>query len=273
MNNIKELVEEYAILDDPIPFHDLYIYPILVKDWHTFMSAYDILNIDKNQTNDIDIIQMSYLKFMLELILSDDVWKNKFLVILKLCFNIQFDEGYFLEGFDTDEILFTKKDEENSEIFINGYNVKFYLSGKNETDIMLNNKKFNATEFKNIIKIIMYQNFIDYDDTPMSDDFKEVIEKFYNLKNKNIIAPSLEKKMTVIMAKNGYTKNDIKDLSYRKLEEIFNIIVDENDYLIGSIAQMQGSKCDIDHWIYKKKKNKYSEVFSDASKYKKKLTI
>lgn len=273
VDNIKDFIEPYVTLDEPVLYKGLNIHPIFVKDWCKFMSACDILNIDKTQTNDIDIIQMSYLKYMLELILSDNVWKNKFLIILDLCFNIQFDEKYFLKDFDVDEILFTKKDEENSDIFINGYNVKFHLDGKVKANIVLDDKEFNATEFKEMIRIIMYQNFIDYDDTPMSDDFKEIIENFNRLKKNKIVEPSIEDKITVMMAKNGYTKNEIENLSYRKFEKMFNIIVGEDDYLIGSIAQIHGAKCDVEHWIYKNNKQKYSEMFKDLDEYKKKITI
>ena len=275
MDNIKDFIEPYTALDRPIPYKGLNIYPILVKDWYKFISAYDILNIDKTQLNDINVIQMSYLKFMLELILSNvdgDIWKDKFLTILELCFNIKCDSRYYLDNFEYGEILFTKADNEESNIFINGYNVKFHLAGKDRANIIINDIDFTATDFKEVIRIIMYQNFIDYDDTPMSDDFKEIVEKYYHAKNKKIVAPSLEKKISVLMAKSGYNKDSIENMSYRKFEMIFNIIVDEDDYLIGSMAQVQGAKCDVEHWIYKKNKNKYSEIFRDADEYIKKIT-
>ena len=46
----------------------LNIKPILVKDYPYYEIAKSILEIEKNETNDIEIIKMSYLEFLFNLL-------------------------------------------------------------------------------------------------------------------------------------------------------------------------------------------------------------
>ena len=64
VNDVKEYIAPYITFDKPVKYKGIDIYPIKVKDYYTFINAYDVLTIDKNNIPDVNIIQMSYLFFM-----------------------------------------------------------------------------------------------------------------------------------------------------------------------------------------------------------------
>ena len=50
--------------DKPIPYKELLIYPVTMKDYLSFHWLISCLLLDKNSIPDIDIISMSYLRFL-----------------------------------------------------------------------------------------------------------------------------------------------------------------------------------------------------------------
>jgi hypothetical protein len=77
MIDIEQLKLTYFQNDEPCPYklkcgYELKIYPIKVKDWSIFDKSLDILQIEKNEINDIKIIQMSYLDFLNYLISNEN---------------------------------------------------------------------------------------------------------------------------------------------------------------------------------------------------------
>ena len=54
-----DLPVEYKIKDKT-----LFIYPITVKDSEIFLSSMSVIDIDKNASDSVEIIQMSYLAFI-----------------------------------------------------------------------------------------------------------------------------------------------------------------------------------------------------------------
>ena len=72
MDNIKEYVDKYVTLQKPVPLYNLQIRPVLVRDFFQFNNAKDVLNIEKNKIPNIEIIQMTYLRFLLTIIIEQD---------------------------------------------------------------------------------------------------------------------------------------------------------------------------------------------------------
>ena len=84
MDNIKEHVDKYVALQKPVPLHGLYINPIMVKDFFQFNEAKDILRIEKNKIPNVEIIQMTYLRFLLMIILEEESLKEEPLEIVQV---------------------------------------------------------------------------------------------------------------------------------------------------------------------------------------------
>jgi|LAHS01.1.fsa_nt_gb hypothetical protein len=269
VNDIKGYITPYVTFDAPIEYKGIKIYPIKVKDYYTFMDAYDILKIDKNNIPDVDIIQMSYLQFMYNLVVSDDIiWRTKFIEILGLCFNIYYDEEKCDDKFSPSEILSMRTNENIFRVYINGYDFYFEIENEHKIRIIINGVSFNASEFNDIKSLILYQNFEDYEDTIMSKDFKDVVEKYYDLKSRDTVPLTLENQINVVMSSTGLSLDDVMKLSLRKLQSLFDLEINKTEYMIGRFAQAQGCTAKVDHWVYKSKKSKYSDVFTDTDTFR-----
>ena len=64
MENVKEYVEQFVTFGNPVEYKGLKIKPILAKDALRFLDAVSVLQIEKNKIPSVEIIQMSYLEFM-----------------------------------------------------------------------------------------------------------------------------------------------------------------------------------------------------------------
>jgi hypothetical protein len=65
------------------------------------------------------------------------------------------------------------------------------------------------------------------------------------------------------------TRKAIGDLTMRNFYQLFDILVDESDYIAAKTAEFNGVqfKSPIEHWAYKARKDKYAEAFSDADAF------
>lgn len=272
VNDIKKFVEPFITYDEPVEYEGLKVYAIRVKDWLRFISAYDILTIDKTQIPDIEVIQMSYLQFMMRLVITDNTFKDMFITILDLCFHVRYDESFRNKDFDKNEVLsFSDEETGANAIYINGYNVYFFIENKTRVSIYIDGYLINATQFNDIIKIIQFQNFYDFDDTVLSDDVRKVIEQYYAIKNKGKQLPTLDTKIISVMSKLSYTKDEIKEMDYRTFNKIFTMMLEDEDYNISHLYKVQGADINVEHWVYKEDKPKYSEVFSNADEFRRKI--
>ena len=275
MDNIAAYVERYRTFDEPVPFNGLLIYPIKVRDYFKFTTCIDVLRIEKNKIPDIEIIQMSYLSFVLRLIMEEDMYKQYFIEICKLCFHVETGEKFTVERFNQDQILYRKNGD--VEIFyINGYNIKFIQQGTNVV-FYINDTAINGSEFDEIIDIICYLNFPNYDNEEMSEDFKRVMEEYYTLKNKNIKPPTLEEQIIAVMGQTGMSKNELINETVYTLQAMVDSLISKTDYMVQhmyrSHAMTDKKLPDIEHWLIKSNKDKYADVFSDLEEYKQNFEI
>lgn len=254
MIDLEYIKERYFFNGYDVPYQlkkgdTLFIKPILVKDYEIYRHSKYILEIDKNNINDINVIQMTYLDFLYYLIKGDNTNQmlDSFSNIIKFCFG----EEYF--AFDKD---------------------------KNKTCIILCDsnkvikKVISSKEFDEIKKIILSQNDSDYKDRYISQDVREAYDEYCRLKYRNISVPSTEKMKAFVMSKSGYTLEYINNLPYRLFSLIYKSAMDSDIYIGQKI--IQGSykykvEQDIIHPQYEKEKDPIAEMFSDADSFKKKI--
>ena len=241
------LARSYFWFDLPVPYkinkeQEIQIYPIKVQDSEKFLSWIDILSIDKNSLPDATYISMSYLEFLFTVFIQSPQAKISQASILKL----------------SSILKVCLKMEGNISIQFN-VNHKPYLIYK---DIVI-----NGQQFEDIRRIILYQNLIDFDDSYINPDVKEAIDEVERVKNRNIEAPNLERRMAIITAHCGLSKETQMAMTYRS-----HSVYGEVDYttirtpiLIGNMFSKQ--KVEIDDWIYKKKQGKYEKYFTDIDTY------
>jgi hypothetical protein len=279
VDNIKEYVDKYVTLQKPVPLYGLQIKPVLVRDFFQFNSAKDVLNIEKNKIPNIDIIQMTYLRFLLMMMLEQDEFKEDFLTILALSLGVKYDATKRNPSFEPNEILTQQARKDEVEVWINGWDVRFRLSDSKVILCLYDDEnlvEIDDAQFDELRKIILLQNIYKYDDTEMSDDFRRVVEEYYRLKNKDIVLPTLEDRLMAVCISSAYKLEELYVMPLRLFDALLERSIDKLEYqvnkLIVNLAQGKVEGFNLSHWVYKTKKDKYSEIFTDAQDLVKKVT-
>lgn len=227
-----DLPVEYIIKDK-----SLLIYPVAVKDSEIFLSSVSVLSIDKNASDSVEIIQMSYLAFIYNVLFQDEINISKFANILKYCLHVE--KPYI--GFD-----------DNSRPYL-----------KINDDISV-----GAKDFDDIRRIIMYQNLVHYDDEYINPEIKKMMDEVDAVKNAGIEPPTIERRMAIITAHCGISKQEQMNMTYRSHSLLFEEVYGEVEFeTTRPILLYAGKGNEIDHWIFKKKKDKYDGYMTDADSY------
>lgn len=245
MVDIEYLTRKYFTFDKPVEYvlrkdEQIEIYPILVKDWVIFEECYDIFNYDKNSSGVVEIIQMSYLQFLMEVIgENDELVFNKLYNILQICCKTE--------------------------------NIQYGIDESGKYFLAIDNKIITSHHFDDIKKIILFQNIVNYDDTEISADIKKIIDDYNRLSSGDVANPTLETKLSYVGNECGLQKKDMLEMTYREFDNRFNLAIELMGYHINKMAEAQGCtfKEKLEHPIYRKIKNKFSQFFSDSNTVKK----
>jgi hypothetical protein len=279
VDNIKEYIEPYVTFGKAIPYEGLNIKPVLVKDFYQFRDARSVLKIDKNKIPDIEIIQMTYLRFIMLMMVEHKELVEDFLIIMSLCLGVKYSEDLRNIDFEPNELLTQQIRKEEYEVIINGWNVGFRVHDK-QTWLRLYTDgdmiEITEPQFDDLCNIILFQNIYEYDDMEMSDDFRRIVEEYYALKNKDIVIPTLEDRLAVVSVSSSYKIDELYELPLKLFDALFEYSVQKLEYqvnkLIVNLAQGEIKGFNLSHWVYKTKKDKYSEIFTDAQALVKKVT-
>lgn len=251
----KDYIAPYVSISRPVEYKGLKLYPIKVKDYYEFLSSYDILDINKNKIPDVEVIQMTYLQYVVDKLFNDEtivnqnhsitfgnIWELKFANIMELCLGIK-----------SKDVIIKHED--------------------NKITLILDGIEISANDFDDLRKLILFQNLNTYDDTILSEDVENAIRERNEMSNKGLLVPQLEDMFDKVMLKTGLEEEKILNMTYRRFERIFKSLVEEVDYTIFKMAECQGAqfKNPIDHWIYKSSRDKYADIFGSINGLKEKL--
>lgn len=238
--NLDFLNRAYFVFDEPVPYvvenGTINISPIKLRQSEIFLVSSNILTVNKNELPSVEIIQMSYLEFVIKVLLSDRQNQDKLVNILKYCLNIEKPSVIF--------------DEKGKPSIVD-----------NDTGCVIKSK-----HFEDIRRIIMYQNILHYDDKYMNPELKKAIAETNELKNKNLVIPSLERKMAIITAHCGITKKEQLEMTYRSHSMLFEEVCGEIEFTTTRAIALYGGT-EIDHWIFKKIKNKFDGYITNIEDY------
>lgn len=219
------------------------ISPIPITKSEQFLSSVDVIRYDKNSSSSVEIIQMSYLDFLLRVLLRGedaDKYNIKLSIILQYCLGIK--DWYLTIGENNKAVLIDK-----------------------ETGITITHK-----QFEDIRRIILYQNILHYNDEYVDPELKKAMDDVDRVKGRNIVPPSLERKMAIITAHCGLDKERQKTYTLRSHQALFEECVGEIDFLTVRPVSIYAGK-EIAHYIYPKKKDKYDGYFTSVEKYNKSM--
>lgn len=221
---------------------EVLISPIKLKDAYFYDWAIDVLNIQKNELGDVDIIQMSYLDFLVKVLFKKDKeYEDKLRYLIFACLG--------------EEYVSFEQDKGKSCVVI--CDEKWTVQ-----------KIINHKEFDEISKIILNQNNAKYDNRYVSPEVRQMMEEYCKIKYKDIEPPSLEKKKSFVCSKIGKTYSEISGMNYREFEMIYSALVDSEVYLATKITEASYKyevKNPTSHPMFEKEKDPYSEIFEDTS--------
>lgn len=250
--DIRFYQEAYFTFDKPVPYtlkcgKDLTISPVVLSDSVIFMTSYGILDIDKNATSDPEVISMPYLKFLTKRVFPfSDAPKQQFLNICILCLNIKYP---VLKIDNKDKVYLCDVDKDTEE-------EKIRISSK---------------EFDDIRKIILYQNLPNFDDSYINPELKERMQEVDELRGKNLETPSLERRMAIITSHCGINKAEQLSMTFRSHSILFQEVNNEVEYMCTKPIAVYAGKQDEIQWIFKKKKDKFSDYITSVEDYNKSM--
>ena len=248
--DIEVLEKGYFYFDKPVPYKlsdttHVDIIPVSVYDSEVFLSSCDILQIDKNALNSVEIIQMSYLDFLLKVMLPTDksgLLLDKLSNIFRLCLGMK---------------TWKLKVREKQKLSIVAPDDSFEITGK---------------QFDDIKRIILYQNVPHYDDTYIDPDLKKMMGEVDRLKSQGISAPNLERRMAIITAHCGVDKQTLMQYTMRSLQLLFEECAGEVEFTtLRPIMLYAGKAKELEHWIYKKKKDRLDGYVTSVESYNKSM--
>ena len=207
----EELLQKYIPFDKAVPYKDFMISPIKMRDIYDVQYILAILQIDKNDLGNIEFISMSFLRFILILAFQDE--QIQFGLNDLLCKALLLPEDYIIQIYADDD----------QEYLVVGKKIK-ELYGHDIVDDKTA-LKITADDFNEIIRIILYQNVVDYSDKYVDPDVRRAADEYYKLKNKNATKVSLEHKTNCVQLKTGLTKEAIGDLTIRNFLQLYDIMI------------------------------------------------
>lgn len=249
MVNLEMLEKLYFCNSLNVPYKlkkggEIEIKPIKVKDYPIYEIASEILTYNKNESTNIEILQMSYLEFLVKYIFTMENGDEKIQDLIWLAKNCL---GYDYISIEVDKnkpvITLCKEDGTVEKII-------------------------NRKEFDDIKKIILNQNNPKYDNRYISPDVREMLNEYIKVQYKDGYIPTLEQRKAFVSSKTGRTFAELNELPYREFDLVYDANVNSEIYIAQKI--IQGSykyevKEDIKHPLFSKPHDIYSELFKDTS--------
>ena len=91
------------------------------------------------------------------------------------------------------------------------------------------------------------------------------------LKNKNLEMPSLERRMAIITSHCGISKKEQLSMTFRSHSILFQEINNEVEYMCTKPLAIYANKSEEIQWIFKKKKDKFSDYITSVEDYNKSM--
>lgn len=242
-DNINECYESYFTFDEPIAFKDrLLLYPVLMKDYFTFLLALPILKIDKNSIANEDIIRMSYLEFVIRIINDNkkedektSAYELMLAAILELCFHYN---GKMMYGIDS----------------------------RGKSYLKIGTTYLNSKDFDKMKDLILAQNFPGYKDNYINPELEKELAEADRIRNGDIKPCSIEKHIMAVVISSSMTLKEVYELSVRKFKIALEMIDKKMHYVMMRNASMSGMvkfKEDIKHYLVEDTKNDIENKIMD----------
>ena len=243
----KDVLYPYLLYDSPIPYGNIILYPVLMKDILSFQLFTSSITVRKNSVfSDKKIIKMTYLDFLFY------CHNNN-----KLSEEYKIKDLPFWYEYSYELLKLVCKDQE-------------VLVGKEYGSFMINGIEINSDIFDVLRKIIIIQNDIDFDINEfMNYEAEQALNKARNLleKDNSTIEDYIDSYAIATKSRN----DEIMNLSIRKFNRYIKRLNMYDDYKISMSASMSGMvtfKNPIRHWmIMLENKDRYETVKTNSEEF------
>jgi hypothetical protein len=263
--------DRYYTFDEAIPYKNIKLYPIKVRDYDLFSKCSQILLLEKNSIPDIKIISMSYLEYVYYLHDQNEGKEQiDFLLILDVLLRLAIG--------DKDSKLKTwyGRDNKNKPIFRIGEPV-FDDKGA-EIESKTKWEVFDELDFEEIRTIITQQNLVDIPDETIQKDVRDKMEsdRAYKERQSGNKPASFEDTILCLVSATSMSLNEVYELSIRKFIKLLRRVDAKLHYQIYMTAAMSGmvefkDKSVLRHWMSDlEREDKNDDVLLDYDDFKEK---
>lgn len=238
--------------DEPVELEKLIIYPITVRDVLIYDEAIKCLLIEKNDSNDPEIISMSYLDYLWRVVLDEkalnkneeSITGTRLTVLIALVLKNNTIRVRFDKDMNHKTVL---------RILYKDLNEEF-------VDIQLNKNKFDLFKMT-----ILCQNDKDFQEEYMSADLRKELELKRKMEQKNREPCDIEKRICSIMYNMSMSLDQVLNLSYRKFCILVEMIDKQINYIIfkqASLHPLIKGNDKIPHYLDEVRKNFEDEIIT-----------
>lgn len=224
--------------------------PVLLKNYVIYQNSSEIIQLYKNEVNNIKIIQMSYLQYLMEVVLPSgedpegkktNPYEVRLRTLIELCF---------------------------------GYKYCAFIQNDNKWNIILCNEDkviehmITPSDFDDLMLLILNQNDAKHDNRYINPDVRQTLQEYYSIKYKDVSSPNLEKRKAFVASKLAKSFKELGEMSIREFELVYHACVDSEIYMATKITEASYKyevKNPTNHPLYTKEKDLYAEAFSDTS--------
>ena len=243
--------DRFYTLDEPVPYKNIKLYPVKVKDHDTFYRSINCLTLEKNSVPDMKILKMSYLEYLYHLHIENKEIDYLLLLdyLLKLC--LKLDEKEEIE----------------------------YRFDKSKPVFKIGETVYNSSDFEEIRDIICEQNLIDRPDETIQKEIRDKMEEARLMKaraNGNKPAP-FEDTILCLVASTNMSLDQVYELPLRKFIKLLQRVDAKLHYQIYQTAALSGmvefkDKTILRHWMSDlNKENKNDDVLLGFDKINEKI--
>ena len=260
--------------DKPLEYKGIYLYPATLPYYSILLNADECLNVSRLEEKDIRLLRVSYLDYLYEKSLRDNVYKGKWdmliyilnIVLKDQSFEIVKENGHvILKVYQrtNDYDLFNEEYEKLKKDIIQKYNaIRDIENVAIEQDLnKLNNLKekmfesviLNEADFDEIRQLIMYQNDIKAENysskvTAMLEETKRKISQI----NKNKDDLSMEDLITAVAYSARIKPEDMYNMTIRRFNRYLYITRNKDDFYLYKQLELSGNielKSELPYWI------------------------
>jgi len=252
----------YTTYDLPIPYRNINIYPVTVKDYIVFGAYSQCLLLEKNTIPDPKIISMSDLGYIFHATKEDSENKPYLFWLDRLLSLVLKDEKDFEK---IEESIMRYNEDENGKPFF-----------------IINNEKYDSKDYDKLRLIIAEQNMVDIPDESISKEVRDSLEKAREYKRKQSgegKSASLEDYIISLSLSTGWSLDHVYNMSIRKFVKSIRRMDNFIHYKIYLSASMSGmvefkDKSFIKHWLINlEDESKYNDVSVDLDKMRDKVSL